>query len=167
MRRRIALMSVERAIRSTPSKWMAPPLGSSSRLQQRSSVLLPEPDGPITNTSSCGATSRSMPRKTSVVPKVLRSARTWRIGEGTEITAHHSGAGRRPAPGIHNHDALGSIDRPAVMDPVLIASRCPGMTQSAALRLVLGRIVAGHSGHAVAREDRHGGGAGRRLNAEP
>src|SRR5262245_10570607 len=122
MRRRIALMSVARAVRSTPSKVIAPALGSSRRLQQRSSVLLPEPDGPMMNTSSWGATFRSMPRSTSVAPKLLRSARRCRIGSGTELIA---------------------------------------------LRLVLGRIVAGHAGHAVAREDRDRRGAGRRLHAEP
>ena len=38
--------------------------GSSSRLRQRSRVDLPEPDGPITNTSSRSATSRSTPFRT-------------------------------------------------------------------------------------------------------
>ena len=49
--RRMALMSVARAVRSTPSKHDRAAVGSSSRLQQRSSVLLPEPDGPMMNTS--------------------------------------------------------------------------------------------------------------------
>ena len=40
----------------SPSTRTSPPVGSSSRLQQRSSVDLPEPDGPMTNTSSRGAT---------------------------------------------------------------------------------------------------------------
>src|SRR2546423_562644 len=78
--RRMALMSVPPAIRSTPSMMIAPLVGSSSRLQQRNSVLLPEPDGPMMNTSSCGATTRSMPRRTSVCPKLLCRPRTWRIG---------------------------------------------------------------------------------------
>src|ERR1044072_7289234 len=120
--RRMALMSVARDIRSTPPKMIAPPLGSSRRLQQRSKVLLPEPDGPMMKTSSCGATFRSMPRSTSVAPKVFRSARTCRRGS---------------------------------------------LTMLVALRLVLGRIVARHAGHAVARKHRDGGGAGRRLDAEP
>src|ERR1041385_6697176 len=120
--RRIALMSVARAIRSTPPSVIAPPLGSSSRLQQRSRVLLPEPDGPMMKTSSCGATLRSMPRSTSVAPNVLRSARTCRIGSLTGLVA---------------------------------------------LGLVLGRIVAGHGGHAIAGEHRHRSRAGRRLDAEP
>src|SRR6185295_6918365 len=119
MRRRIALMLVPRAIRSTPSNVIAPEVGSSRRLQQRNSVLLPDPDGPMTNTSSCGATCRSMPRKTSVAPKVFRSARTCRIAAVTDL---------------------------------------------AAVRLVLGRIVAGHAGHAVAGEHRDGRGAGSRFD---
>ena len=65
MRRRMALMSVERAMMSMPSTRMEPPVGSSSRLQQRSNVLLPDPDGPMMKTSSCGATLRSIPRSTS------------------------------------------------------------------------------------------------------
>src|SRR6266851_4416751 len=40
MRRRMALMSVDRAMRSTPSIKIDPPVGSSRRLQQRSSELL-------------------------------------------------------------------------------------------------------------------------------
>ena len=39
-----------------PSTMIAPELGSSSRFRQRSSVDLPEPDGPMTNTSSRSAT---------------------------------------------------------------------------------------------------------------
>ena len=65
MRRRMALMSVDGAMMSTPSMRIEPPLGSSRRLQQRSSVLLPEPDGPIMKTSCWGRTARSMPRSTS------------------------------------------------------------------------------------------------------
>jgi hypothetical protein len=52
IRRRMALMSTFGPIKSTPSTRMEPPDGSSSRLQQRSNVLLPEPDGPMMNTSS-------------------------------------------------------------------------------------------------------------------
>ena len=49
-----------------------PPLvGSSSRLQQRSSVDLPEPEGPMMKTSSPCATARSIPFSTSAVPKDL------------------------------------------------------------------------------------------------
>jgi ABC-type phosphate transport system ATPase subunit len=39
-------------------------LGCSRRLRQRSRVDLPEPDGPITNTSSRSVTSRSTPLRT-------------------------------------------------------------------------------------------------------
>ena len=54
-----------------PSKTTLPPLGSSSRLMQRSSVLLPEPEGPMMKTSSRSLTERSMPFKTSVAPKLF------------------------------------------------------------------------------------------------
>ena len=52
MRRRIALMSVAGSARSTPSTVTVPLVGVSSRLQQRSSVLLPEPEGPMMKTVS-------------------------------------------------------------------------------------------------------------------
>src|ERR1044072_9193173 len=167
--RRMALMSVARDIRSTPPKMIAPPLGSSRRLQQRSKVLLPEPDGPMMKTSSCGATFRSMPRSTSVAPNVLRSARTCRIGSLTDGAICHSGTARRAGPGIHNHGIRGSIDNPVVMGSGLAAFAAPRNDKptSIALRLVLGRIVARHAGHAVTREHRDGGGAGRWLDAEP
>ncbi len=38
---------------------------------QRSSVDFPEPDGPMMQTTSCRATSKSMPRSTSSLPKLL------------------------------------------------------------------------------------------------
>jgi hypothetical protein len=52
----MALMSTPGDRMSTPSKRIEPPVGSSSRFRQRSSVLLPEPDGPMTKTSSWGKT---------------------------------------------------------------------------------------------------------------
>src|SRR6266704_2066198 len=91
MRRRMALMSVDRAMRSTPSIEIDPPVGSSRRLQQRSSVLLPDPEGPMMNTSSCGNTSRSIPRSTSRWPKLLRSPRTSRIGGRLEVICNDKG----------------------------------------------------------------------------
>src|SRR3989338_244053 len=92
--RRIALMSTSGARTSTPSKTIAPALGSSSRFRQRSSVLLPEPDGPMMNTSSCGATRRSIPRSTWSGPKCLCSPATSRIG-GRRLTPAGSLARRR------------------------------------------------------------------------
>ena len=37
---------------------MSPPLGSTSRLTMRSSVVLPEPDGPTMAVIECGATEK-------------------------------------------------------------------------------------------------------------
>ncbi len=45
-----------------------PPWATSSPLQQRSKVLLPEPLGPITTTTCDGSTSKSMPRSTAWSP---------------------------------------------------------------------------------------------------
>src|SRR5262245_23061654 len=77
---RIRLRSTPGAQMSTPSTRTEPLVGSSRRLQQRSSVDLPEPDGPMTNTSSFGRTARSMPRNTSNEPNDLRRATTSRSG---------------------------------------------------------------------------------------
>ena len=71
IRCRARLMSVRRSSMSIPSTSTRPLLGSSNRLRQRSRVDLPEPDGPITNTSSRSATSRSTPRSTCSGPKYL------------------------------------------------------------------------------------------------
>ena len=45
-------MSTSGSVSSTPSTTTVPAVGSSSRLTQRSSVDLPDPDGPMTQTTS-------------------------------------------------------------------------------------------------------------------
>ena len=55
----------------SPSMRMWPPVGCSSRLTQRSSVDLPEPDGPITHTTSPEAMARSMPLQDVQVAEAL------------------------------------------------------------------------------------------------
>ena len=50
---------------------MLPLLIGSSRLMQRSSVDLPEPDAPIRQITSCSSTDRSMPFSTSSLPNDL------------------------------------------------------------------------------------------------
>src|SRR3954451_25483675 len=54
---------------SWPSRNIRPELGGSSRLMHRSSVDLPEPEGPITQTTSPLPISKSTPRNTSSFPK--------------------------------------------------------------------------------------------------
>src|SRR5438132_8870305 len=76
---RTRLMSTSIRVMSVPSTTTEPLVGSSSRLQQRSSVDLPEPEGPMMKTSSPWATARSMPFSTSRVPKDLCSALTSSI----------------------------------------------------------------------------------------
>ena len=51
-----------------PSTVMLPDCGVSRRLRQRSRVDLPEPEGPIRQTTSPVSTSRSIPRSTSRSP---------------------------------------------------------------------------------------------------
>ncbi|MNV78129.1 hypothetical protein D3C71_1716010 [compost metagenome] len=62
------LMSTVVAVTWWPLARMVPLVGVSSRLQQRSMVLLPEPEGPITHTSSPAFTCRSTPRSTTLSP---------------------------------------------------------------------------------------------------
>jgi len=56
-----------------PSISTLPPSGDSSRLMHRHSVDLPDPEGPMTTTTSPRPTSRSMPTSTGVAPNDLRS----------------------------------------------------------------------------------------------
>src|SRR5262245_12215765 len=137
--RRMALISVERAVISTPSTRIEPAEASSRRLQQRSKVLLPDPDGPMTKTSCCGSTTRLIPRSTSTSWNVLRRARTSRMARASGVIGH------RRVP-----DASGKRT-----------------TRLTARRRVRSRIVAWHVGNAVARENGHRGGARSGRNAEP
>ena len=78
--------------------------GSSSRLTQRSRVDLPEPDGPMTQTTSPWPTSRSMPLSTSLVAEGLVQVpdRRWRALAGAGRSCGSvviAGPRRRGAPG--------------------------------------------------------------------
>src|SRR5205823_8733921 len=68
---RARFRSTPRADSSTPSTRITPRVGSSSRLMQRRSVLLPEPDGPMTMMTSRGRTRRLTPFRTSRSPNDL------------------------------------------------------------------------------------------------
>src|SRR5680860_1870040 len=48
-----------------------PCLNDSRKFRQRRKVLLPDPDGPITHSTSPSATAQSMPLSTSNFPKLL------------------------------------------------------------------------------------------------
>ena len=54
---------------SIPWKIICPAEGFSRRLQQRMSVLLPEPEGPIMTSSSLRVMFKSIPLRTSLGPK--------------------------------------------------------------------------------------------------
>ena len=54
---------------------------------QRKSVLLPEPDGPITQTVSDLATVRSIPLSTSCSAKLLVRRRTSMIGRSVMLAS--------------------------------------------------------------------------------
>ena len=69
--RRTWFTSTPGAVISSPSTTMLPLSIGSSRLMQRSSVDLPEPDAPIRQITSCSSTDRSMPFSTSSLPNDL------------------------------------------------------------------------------------------------
>jgi len=60
---------------SSPSKTTSPAVGSISRVRQRTSVDLPEPDSPITTKTSPGATSNDTSRTAAVHRARSRSSR--------------------------------------------------------------------------------------------
>ena len=65
----------------TPFITTVPALGCSSRARHRSSVVLPEPEGPMRHTTSLGWTARSTRRSTSTGPKLLLTS--WAAISGT------------------------------------------------------------------------------------
>ena len=71
IRRRMRSTSTPRAVISSPSTTIRPASIGSMRLMQRRSVDLPLPDEPIRQTTSCSATVRSIPRRTSFRPNDL------------------------------------------------------------------------------------------------
>ena len=75
MRARSLSTSASGSVISSPSTKIFPLVGVSSMLTQRSRVDLPDPDGPITQTTCPCATWKSMPLSTSLAPKYLW--RSW------------------------------------------------------------------------------------------
>jgi len=71
--RRIPFRSTPGPVMRVPSRNISPEFGSSSRLQQRSIVDLPDPEGPRTNTSSLRVTCKSIPLSIWSDPKDLCS----------------------------------------------------------------------------------------------
>lgn len=71
---RTLLMLADRSVRLNPSTIISPPVGFFRTLRHLRKVLLPEPLGPITTTTSLGFVRQSTPRKTSSLPKFL-----WRV----------------------------------------------------------------------------------------
>ena len=69
-----------KSIKSCPSNQMWPESASSSKLMQRSSVDLPEPDAPMMHTTSPRLTSRSMPLSTCRSPKDFPSCSILMMG---------------------------------------------------------------------------------------
>ena len=97
IRRRAASMSQSGSVSSMPPTVTVPAVGSSSRLMQRSRVDLPDPLGPMTQTTWPLRISRSIPRSTSRVAealvqpgdgdldRVVRAVRTARRGRHRDL----------------------------------------------------------------------------------
>src|SRR5213079_581833 len=81
---------------SRPSWTIVPASCASSPATIRSSVVLPQPDGPRNTISSPRATSSTMPFKASKRPKVLRMPLSCRYGvtvTSSNLGPHHSDRG--------------------------------------------------------------------------
>src|SRR4051812_35676626 len=141
-------MSVCGSSRLTPSITTLPEEGSSSRLRQRSSVDFPEPDGPMTNTSSRSATTRSTPFRTCRAPKCLWMPSASTTGLGKRCRPRESG-------------------RPSLLKPHGFPLSRERRLVSAALQRMWSRVVARHAGDAVARRDHAFERIGARRMTEP
>ena len=74
-----------------PVNEIVPPSGVSSPFSERSTVVLPEPLGPMSTTTSPRRTSRSIERSTSLSPKDLRRPRAVSSGESSGAACGASG----------------------------------------------------------------------------
>src|ERR1700675_4120073 len=87
---------------SSPASTTSPRSGSSSPAIMRSTVLLPQPDGPRSERNSPGAASSETSSTATTRPKVFRSRRTARDGSAPALPAGAPGApapAASPAPG--------------------------------------------------------------------
>ena len=87
------------AVISSPSTTIRPASIGSSRLMQRRSVDLPDPDAPMRQTTSCSATTRSIPRRTSSVPNDLWSPSMRSASRAGPPGRHRPATGRACARG--------------------------------------------------------------------
>src|SRR6478672_2049113 len=101
--------AAEKSTVRSPVNATTPPSGTSSPFRHRSTVVLPEPEGPIRVTTSPRRTVTSMDLRTSWSPKALRSPRT-------ESSGAESG---RPASGWP--DSVGDIAVQSLLEDGLSA----------------------------------------------
>src|SRR5439155_12033218 len=92
----------------SPAIAISPASYSSSRLTQRSSVVLPEPLGPMTTTTSLDATVSEMSFSTWVGPNHLLTPRNSTIGAtaASSVRMAHPllGVSSEPGQGVTNHE---------------------------------------------------------------
>src|SRR5690242_17254374 len=104
----------DNAWRSTPSSSTRPPSTSSSPEQQLSSVVLPEPDGPITATNSPSCTTRSMLRSASTSSAPVRyTLRTASAMSSWSVTFSPSAGKRLRLAHAHSAQRFRELLRPA------------------------------------------------------
>ena len=100
-------MSVFLSIKSTPLKMICPPVGSSRRFKQRRNVLFPEPDGPMTQTTSPDFMSAVTPLSAWTSPPKVFTKSCTRIKAPLSFTVsqpplqHFQKLGK-----YHNHDKI-------------------------------------------------------------
>src|SRR3954452_13767560 len=90
MPRRAAACGRIRSIRCSPANTISPAVGRWAPLIRLSSVLLPAPLGPITPSSSPGATSNDRSLKAATPPKRLVTSRTDSVGALTSLVPSYA-----------------------------------------------------------------------------
>ena len=139
---------------STPSNWMPPAVGFSSRTSSRPSVVLPEPDSPTRPSTEPRGTARSTPLITS------------RSGGRPKQPVRAAGSAKREAAGAEQDVAHADahrcdVDRGDALPPQLSIKRRRHRAQR------LGRPVGARRRREQRRAYRHGAAAPARRRSRP
>ena len=108
-------------VMSLPATTMLPAVGSSKPATMRSTVVLPQPEGPRNDTNSPAPASRLKSWTTVVVPKVLRTC--WMLRNGSAMCSAFSVQFGRLADRGAKRDRIWISDmQPQVMAKAMMAS---------------------------------------------
>src|SRR5687768_4493211 len=91
------------------AKVTVPASGVSSPFRERSTVVLPEPEGPMSATTLPRRTSRSMSRSTTLLPNALARLRTLSTGFAWGLPVEGGRPGEAPAGGLVGDIAVQSL----------------------------------------------------------